>query len=70
VVERSDDGGGHWSPVATVNAWPGALTCPGPFAGWLGFIYGEHGDLGSLAATSDGGGTWRASVGAAPTARS
>ena len=61
-VEKTEDGGEHWSPAATVNTWPGALTCQGASAVWLGFTYGEHGNLGSLAATTDGGNTWRTSV--------
>jgi photosystem II stability/assembly factor-like uncharacterized protein len=62
LVEKTGDGGGLWSAVATVNAWPGALACQGTLDVWLGFTYGEHGTLGSLVATTDGGNTWRASM--------
>jgi hypothetical protein len=62
VVERSDDGGLHWSVVATANFPPSAFTCQGASAAWLGFTYGEHGGEGAVAGTTDGGRTWGTSA--------
>ncbi|HTT89755.1 MAG TPA: hypothetical protein VMF65_09380, partial [Acidimicrobiales bacterium] len=67
VVEKTDDGGLHWSEVATVNTWPGQLACLGPFDLWLGLDWLENmAAVGALAATTDGGRTWRVSVHAGP----
>ena len=62
MVERSTDGGTHWSAVATVNFPPSAFTCQGVSAAWLGFTYGEHGGQGAVAGTTDGGRTWGTSA--------
>ncbi len=62
MVERSTDGGTHWSAVATVNFPPSAFTCQGVSAAWFGFTYGEHGGQGAVAGTTDGGRTWGTSA--------
>ena len=41
---------------------PGAFTCQGSTATWLGFTYGEHGGEGAVIGTTDGGRTWGTSV--------
>ena len=66
MVERSTDGGLHWSAVATANFPPSAFTCPGASAAWLGFTDGAHGGEGSVAGTTDGGRTWGNSALPAP----
>ncbi|HMK97443.1 MAG TPA: hypothetical protein VK425_07845, partial [Acidimicrobiales bacterium] len=58
MVEKTDDGGLHWSAVAAVNFPPSAFTCQGASAAWLGFTYGEHGGEGAVAGTTDGGRNW------------
>ena len=66
VVERTGDGGLHWSVVATFNTPPGALACAGSSDAWFGFTYGADGTGGAVAGTVDAGRTWRVSVKPAP----
>jgi photosystem II stability/assembly factor-like uncharacterized protein len=67
IVKRTDDGGLRWSEVATVNTSPGPLACLGRSDVWLGLNWMENmATVGGVAASTDGGRTWRTSVHPAP----
>jgi len=60
VLERTDDGGRHWSPVASLWGAISALACQGTGQAWLGFVWMANNTLlGDLAGTLDGGASWR-----------
>jgi photosystem II stability/assembly factor-like uncharacterized protein len=60
VLERSTDGGRHWGPVASSEPGPSELACQGTEQAWLGLDWEINmSSAGDLAATADGGRTWR-----------
>ncbi len=60
ALEHSTDGGRHWALVASFAPAPSQLACQGPAQLWAGFDWQLNmGYAGDLAATMDGGKTWR-----------
>jgi hypothetical protein len=61
VMDRTTDGGRQWAPVAYFQAdEPTNLACQGTLQAWVGLNWMENMSVaGDLAATLDGGRTWR-----------